>query len=157
LARAANLPVIITQGPKDRISVPNQVLAFAADTPVQDTREAASKTPGQALSRSTTQPPVAAVRFDRAKSRGPAGDDVAVASFPSPSILGPSFTGLRRAARFIPDALSNTPSVDYVPAFGATASDLDARHFTGAPAAKPLALAQGVTHTGDDPVTLRGN
>src|SRR4029077_16230939 len=30
LARAANLPVVITQGPKDRASVPKQVLAFAS-------------------------------------------------------------------------------------------------------------------------------
>ncbi len=159
LARAANLPVLITQGPKDRISVPNQVLAFASDTPEQDMRATASRTPGQTYNRSTTQPPVAAARLDRARSRGLSGDDVATASFPSPSILGPSFTGLRRAARIIPDALSNMPSADYVSAFRATrASDLDAGHFTtGASAAKPLALAQGVAHAGEGPDTLRGN
>jgi hypothetical protein len=132
--------------------VPNQVLAFASDTPEQDMRATASRTPGQTYNRSTTQPPVAAARLDRARSLS--GDDVATASFPSPSILGPSFTGLRRAARIIPDALSNMPSADYVSAFRATrASDLDAGHFTtGASAAKPLALAQGVAHA-----TLRGN
>jgi hypothetical protein len=119
----------------------------------------ASRTPGQTYSRSTTQPPVAAARLDRARSRGLSGDDVATASFPSPSILGPSFTGLRRAARIIPDALANVPSADYVSAFRTTrASDLDAGHFTtGASAAKPLALAQGVAHAGEGPDTLRGN
>lgn len=157
LARAANLPVVITQGPKDRVSVPNHVLAFAADTPVQDPVVAASKTPGQTVSRSTTQPPVAAARLDRTTQRGLASDDVATANFPAPSILGPSFTGLRRAARIIPDALSNTPSAAYVAAFNASkASDLDAGHFTGT-AAKPLALAQGFVHVGEDAATTRGN
>lgn len=155
LARAANLPVVITQGPKDRDSaVPNQVLAFASDTPEQDQAATTSRTPGQTLSHSTSQPPAA--RLDRSRSRALAAD-VAVASFQAPSILGPSFTGLRRAARIIPDVLSNTPSADYVSAFNATAaSDLDASHFSGT-AAKPLALAQGFVHIGEGPATLRGN
>jgi uncharacterized protein YcbK (DUF882 family) len=95
LARAANLPVVITQGPKDRDSaVPNQVLAFASDTPEQDQAATTSRTPGQTLSHSTSQPPAA--RLDRSRSRALAAD-VAVASFQAPSILGPSFTGLRRS------------------------------------------------------------
>ena len=160
LARAANLPVVITEGPKDHISLPKQVLAFASDTPVpvqdEDPGAAASKTPGQTLSRSTTQPAIAAVRLDQARSRGLAFN-VATANFSVPSILGPSFTGLRKAARFIPNALSNTPSSEYVSAFNATtASDLDAGHFTGT-AAKPLSLEQGLVHIGEGPVTLRGN
>ena len=146
LARAANLPVVITQGPKDRVAaVPNHVLAFASDTPVQDQDAATSRTPGQTLSQSTSQP--SAAQLDRVRSRGLAGE-VAAASFPTPSILGPTFTGLRRAARVIPGALSNTPSVAYVAAFRAKASDLEADHFSG-PAAKPLAIAQGLVHPGD--------
>jgi uncharacterized protein YcbK (DUF882 family) len=155
LARAANLPVVITQGPKDRISVPNQVLAFASDTQVQETLVVASKTPGQTFSRSTAQQPVPA-RVDRARPRGLASD-VATASFAVPSILGPSFTGLRKAARIIPGALSNTPSVDYVSAFNAsTASDLDSGHFTRA-AANPAALTQDFVHAGKGRAALRGN
>lgn len=157
LARAANLPVVITQGPKDRASVPKQVLAFASDTPVEDPRGAVpSKTPGSTMSGPATLSPVAAARLDRARSRGLASD-VASASFPAPSILGQSFTGLRRAARTIPDVLSNRPSAAYVSAFNATpASDLDPRHFSGA-AVKPLALAQGFVRFGEGPAPLLGN
>ncbi len=146
LARAASLPVVITQGPKDHLIVPPHVLAFASptETPVQETPTAVSKTPGQTLSRSTTQ---ASARTDWPRTRGTAGG-VAVANFPAPSILGPSFTGLRRAARVIPGALSNMPAVAYVPAFGTQANDLDAGHFSGT-AAKPLALAQGFVHVGE--------
>jgi len=155
LARAANLPVVITQGPKDRASVPKQVLAFASETPVEDPRGAVpSKTPGDTMSGPATQSPVAAARLDRAKLRGLAG--ISTASFPAQSILGQSFTGLRRAARNIPDALSNRASVDYVAAFRTTPSDLDPGHFTGA-ATKPLALAQGFVRITESPVPLRRN
>jgi uncharacterized protein YcbK (DUF882 family) len=155
LARAANLPVVITQGPKDRASVPKQVLAFASETPVEDPRGAVpSKTPGDTMSGPATQSPVAEARLDRAKLRGLAG--ISTASFPAQSILGLSFTGLRRAARNIPDALSNRASVDYVAAFRTTPSDLDPGHFTGA-ATKPLALAQGFVRITESPVPLRRN
>jgi len=155
LARAANLPVVITQGPKDRASVPKQVLAFASETPVEDPRGAVpSKTPGDTMSGPATQSPVAAARLDGAKLRGLAG--ISTASFPAQSILGQSFTGLRRAARNIPDALSNRASVDYVAAFRTTPSDLDPGHFTGA-ATKPLALAQGFVRLTGGPVPLRRN
>jgi hypothetical protein len=156
LARAANLPVVITQGPKDRASVPKQVLAFASEATVEDRRGAVpSTTPGDTMSGSATQSSVAAARLDRAKLRGLAGD-ISTASFPAQSILGQSFTGLRRAARTIPDALSNRPSVDYVAAFRTMASDLDPGHFTGA-ATKPLALAQGFVRLTGGPVPLRRN
>jgi uncharacterized protein YcbK (DUF882 family) len=155
LARAASLPVMITQGPKDRASVPKQVLAFASETPVEDPRGAVpSETPGDTLSGPATQSPVAAARLDRAKLRGLAG--ISTASFPAQSILGQSFTGLRRAARNIPDALSNRASVDYVAAFRTTPSDLDPGHFAGA-ATKPLALAQGFVRITESPVPLRRN
>ena len=151
LARAANLPVLITQGAKakDRGGVPSRVLAFASDTPVQDTSAETSKTPGQPLGQSTPQP--AAAGLDRAKSHG-----LASVSFQTPSILGPSFTGLRRAARNIPGALSNTPSVKYVSAFSAaTANNPDTGHFTGV-ATKPVTLEQGNVPAGDVQAPLRG-
>jgi hypothetical protein len=155
LARAANLPVVITQGPKDRASVPKQVLAFASETPVEDPRGAVpSKAPGDTISGPATQSSVAA-RLDRAKLRGLAGD-ISTASFPAQSILGQSFTGLRRAARNIPDALSNRASADYVAAFRTTPSDLDPGHFTGA-ATRPLALAQGFVRITENPVPIRRN
>jgi uncharacterized protein YcbK (DUF882 family) len=157
LARAANLPVVITQGPKDREGVPKQVLAFASETPAENPRGAVpSKTPGNTMSGPATQSPVAAARLDRAKLRGLAGD-ISTASFPAQSILGQSFTGLRLAARNIPDALSNRPSAAYVSAFNASpASDLDPGHFRGA-AVKPLALAQGFVRIGEGPAPLRRN
>ena len=156
LARAANLPVVITQGPKDRVTVPKQVLAFASETPAEDPRGAApNKTPGDVMSGPATQSSVAAARFDRAKLRGLVGD-ISTAGFPAQSILGQSFTGLRRAARTIPDALSNRPSVDYVAAFRTMASDLDPGHFSGA-ATKPLALAQGFVRITGSPVPRRRN
>jgi hypothetical protein len=156
LARAANLPVVITEGPKDRAGVPKQVLAFASETPAEDRRGAVpSTTPDDTLHEPATQSPVAAARLNRAQLRSLAGD-ISTASFPAQSILGQSFTGLRRAARIIPDALSNRPSVDYVAAFRTRASDLDPGHFTGA-ATKPLALAQGFVRLTEGPVPLRRN
>jgi uncharacterized protein YcbK (DUF882 family) len=156
LARAARLPVVITQGPKDRAGVPKQVLAFASETAVEDPRGAEpSKSPGDTMSGPATQSPVAAARLDRAKLRGLAGD-ISTARFPAQSILGQSFTGLRRAARNIPDALSNKASADYVAAFRTTPSDLDPGHFIGA-ATKPLALAQGFVRIAESPAPLRRN
>ena len=156
LARAAKLPVVITQGPKDRASVPKQVLAFASETPAQDPRGAMpSNTPGGTMSGPAAQSSVAAARPDRTKLRGLASD-LSTTSFPAQSILGQSFTGLRRAARSIPDALSNRASLDYVAAFRTTPSDLDPGHFTGA-ATKPLALAQGFVRITESPAPLRRN
>ncbi|MGH7756012.1 MAG: DUF882 domain-containing protein, partial [Vulcanimicrobiaceae bacterium] len=156
LARAANLPVVITQGPKDRAGVPKEVLAFASETPAEDPRGAVpSKTPGGSMSGPATPSPAAAARLGRAMLRGLTGD-ISAANFPAQSILGQSFTGLRRVARTIPDALSNRPSVDYVAAFKTTPSDLDPGHFTGA-ATKPLALAQGFVRITKNPAPLRRN
>jgi uncharacterized protein YcbK (DUF882 family) len=145
LARAAKFPVVITHGPRDRASVPKQVLAFASETPGEDPRGAV-RAPGDTVSGPAS-------RLDRAKLRGLAGD-ISTAGFPAQSILGQSFTGLRRAARAIPDALSNRPSADYVAAFGTTLSDLDPGHFTGA-ATKPLALAEGFVRITESPVPRR--
>jgi hypothetical protein len=147
LARAASLPVVITQGPEDFASVPKTVLAFASETPEQDSHEIApSKTPSETMSMPVTQPSPAPARPDWAKVRG-IGTTVS-AAFPAQSLFGQSLTGLRRAARIIPDLLSNRTSADYVSSFGTTASDLDTAHFSGA-AAKPLALAQGYVRITD--------
>jgi uncharacterized protein YcbK (DUF882 family) len=155
LARAANLPVMITQGPKDRAGVPKQLLAFASETSVEGPRGVVRKTPGNAMSGPATQSPVAAARLDWAKVRGLAGDN-SNAGFPAQSILGHSFTGLRLAARNIPDALSNRPSTAYVSAFNAKpASDPDPGHFRGA-AVKSLALAQGFVRVTESPAPLHG-
>jgi uncharacterized protein YcbK (DUF882 family) len=156
LARAANLPIVITDGPKDRPSVPNKVLAFASEGRMQDVREAVpSRTPGQTGSRPNTQGLTISARLDRASLRG-LTSDVSAATSPAQPILGQPVTGLRQAARIIPDALSNVPSTDFVSAFGVTASDLDPSHFTGA-AAKPLAMAQGFIRITDNSAQLRRN
>jgi hypothetical protein len=112
-----------------------------------------SKVPGDTTSGPNKQSPGAAARIDRTKVRA---GDIPTTSFPAQSILGQSFTGLRRAARTIPDALSNRASADYVAAFGTTPSELDPGHFTGS-ATKPLALAQGFVHITGTPAPLRGN
>jgi hypothetical protein len=127
--------------------VPNAVLAFASETPEQDSREIApSKTPGDTTSMPGTQPSPAPARPDWAKVHG-LGTTIS-AAFPAQSLFGQPLTGLRRAARIIPDLLSNRTSANYVSSFGTTASDLDTAHFTGA-VAKPLALAQGYVHITD--------
>ncbi|MCI0598252.1 MAG: DUF882 domain-containing protein [Beijerinckiaceae bacterium] len=150
LARAASLPVVITQGPRDQESLPKQVLAFAPQAPVQDKELAAQaktdSTPTPSPPSQTLAPPA---RLDRARHRGHASG--LSATFPAPSLLGQSLTGLRRAARLIPGALSNKPSAaNYVSAFGTTATDLDPDRFTGT-AAKPLALAQGFVRIANAP------
>ena len=140
MTRAVNLPVVITQGPKDRLKVPNHVLAFAAEVPVEDLPVvAASRTPGENSNRLTS---TAAARLDREKPRHQANEE-ASANIVHLSVLGPSFTGLRRAVRNFPGALSNKPTADHVVAFGAVASDLDAQHFSVGLATKPLSAAEG--------------
>ena len=137
MTRAVNLPVVITQGPKDRIKVPDHVLAFAAEIPIEDLPTvAASKTPSQKSSRSTTS----TATVDRVTP-----GDTASRAAPAVhlSVLGPSFTGLRRVARNFPGALSGAPTADHMAAFGAAASDLDTQHFIS-PSSQPLALAGGL-------------
>lgn len=156
LARAASLPVVITDGPKDRPSVPNQVLAFASEGRMQDVRDAApSRAQVQTGGKPIPQSAIIPVRLDRSSLRG-VSSDVSAATSPAQPILGQPVTGLRQAARIIPNVLSNVPSTDFVSAFGVTPSDLDTRHFTGA-AAKPLALAQGFVRITDNSAQLRRN
>ncbi len=144
LVRAANLPVLITKGPVERESAPKQVLAFAADAPLQNSLPKALNTPaaGPAGKPVAQQSGAGPDRPDRPKLRGLSSN--LGAAFPAPTIFGPSsLTGLRRAARLIPGALSNKPSAaDYASAFGTAPTDLDPDRFTGA-AVKPPAVAQG--------------
>jgi len=157
LARAANLPVVIINGPRDQQSAPKQVLAFAADAPLQNPFPNAPSTPpsGPADKPAAQQSNAGVVRSDRPRLRGPASN--LKTQFPVPSILGQSPTGLRLAARLIPGALSNKPlAEDYVTAFGTIATDLDPNRFTGA-AVRPLTLAQGVVRLNQQPVPVREN
>ena len=158
LVRAANLPVLITKGSEDRESAPKQVLAFAADAPLQNSLpNALNAPPGVPAAGKLAVPQTAAepVRIARPKLRSLSG--TAGAALPASSILGPSLTGLRRAARLIPGALSSKPSAsDYASAFGTEPSDLDPDRFTGA-AVEPLTLAQGVVRIKEDPPPVREN
>jgi uncharacterized protein YcbK (DUF882 family) len=155
LARAASLPVVITQGPQDHPGVPKQVLAFASGAPVQNLQAEAPRKPLDSPAvNAPSSPPAAAARPERIKLRGPMSNVSTV--FPAQSLLGQPLTGLRRAARIIPDLLSSTPSADYVSSFGPAASDLDPSHFTGT-AAKPLALAQGFVRLTASPAPAQEN
>jgi uncharacterized protein YcbK (DUF882 family) len=157
LAQAANLPVVITNGPKDQQSAPKQVLAFAPDAPLQNPFPNAPSTPpsGPADKPAAQQSNAGAVRSDRPRLRSPSNN--LKVGFPVPSILGQSPTGLRLAARLIPGALSNKPlAEDYAFAFGTIATDLDPNRFTGA-AVRPLTLAQGVVRLNQQPAPVREN
>ncbi len=147
LARAANLPVIITKGLGGKEGVPKQVLAFAADAPFQDPflhREDPQQAGGGA-GNPPAQPAGSPEGLPgRPKAHGLANSHPA--GFAKSSILGQTLIGLRRAARLIPGALSSNPTApDYASAFGDIPSDLDPEHFTGA-AVKPLTFAQGFVH-----------
>jgi uncharacterized protein YcbK (DUF882 family) len=154
LVRAAHLPVMITKGPGDQESAPKQVLAFAADAPLQESlskalnTSPAGKPSAQQIGAEPTHP-------DRPKLPG-LSRNLGVA-FPAPSMLGHSLTGLRQAARLIPGALSNKPSAaDYASAFGTAPGDPDPDRFSGA-AVKPLTLAQGFVWITEEPAPAREN
>ncbi len=125
LARAASLPVVITQGPKDQASVPTGVLAYA-----DGGRQAPGPRATPAEAGEPLQATVAPARLDHSNLATLTGD-AATASAPTPSVLGQALTGLRQAARIIPDALSNLPTAGLVSAFKAVASELDTAHFSG--------------------------
>jgi uncharacterized protein YcbK (DUF882 family) len=143
LARAANLPVMITKGLGDEEGMPKQVLAFAADAPLQDPFQQGEDAPqGKPAGKPAAQPGDAAqAPPSRPKPRNLTNNPPS--TFPKPSILGQTLTGLRRAARLIPGALSSQPSAaDYASAFGIETAEVDTDHFRGA-AVQPLTLAQG--------------
>ncbi len=134
LARAASLPVVITRGPKDQQGLPASVLGYAA------TPAGASRPAGAAENEDDE---IVSARLDRSNyseltSATPTAEE------PPASVLGQAFTGLRQAARIIPDALSAT-SAGYKLAFNAAAGLLDCAHFTKTAANAPQAAANGVS------------
>jgi uncharacterized protein YcbK (DUF882 family) len=139
LALAASLPVVITRGPKDQQGLPATVLGYAA-TPAAAPRLHAT-TPGASANEDASE--IVSARLDRSNyseltSATPTAEE------PPASVLGQAFTGLRQAARIIPDALSAT-SAGYKIAFNAAAGLLDCAHFTKGPASAPQASASGVS------------
>jgi uncharacterized protein YcbK (DUF882 family) len=145
IARAANLPVVITQGPKDAPILPPRVLAYASTDEARDAGMPKASRPPVASARiegAAAKSLVAPARLDRSNYRG-ATSQAAIASTAAQSLLGPAFTGLRQAARISPDILSPVPSIGYVAVFAAKATDLDCTHFTGA-ATKPLEMSPGL-------------
>jgi uncharacterized protein YcbK (DUF882 family) len=140
LARAASLPVVITRGPKDQQGLPASVLGYAATaTPTGASRQRAT-TAGAAENEDDE---IVSARLDRSNyseltSATPTAEE------PPASVLGQAFTGLRQAARIIPDALSAT-SAGYKLAFNAAAGLLDCAHFTKTAANAPQAAANGVS------------
>jgi len=157
LARAASLPVVITQGPKDQggreqAAVPAAVLGYAPSAP--QPQRSRSGAPGKDAGQ-PPQPPVAQTRVERAAFRGPASG-LEAAGTPAPSILGQAIMGLRQAARIIPDALSSLPSAGFVTAFRAKASDLDCSRFTDAATNSP-APASGQVSIVESSASPRGN
>jgi uncharacterized protein YcbK (DUF882 family) len=140
LARAASLPVVITRGPKDQQGLPASVLGYAATaTPAGASRPRAT-TAGAAENENDE---IVSARLDRSNyseltSATPTAEE------PPASVLGQAFTGLRQAARIIPDALSAT-SAGYKLAFNAAAGLLDCAHFTKTAANARQAAANGVS------------
>jgi uncharacterized protein YcbK (DUF882 family) len=121
LARAASLPVVITRGPKEQPTLPSTVLGYAAGP---------AMTPSQHTAVLDT-PEIVPARLDRSNyveltSKTP------TAEAPPASALGQAITGLRQAARIIPDALSAAPSAGYTMAFNAAASLVNYTHFSKA-------------------------
>ncbi|MEJ0092889.1 MAG: DUF882 domain-containing protein [Methylocella sp.] len=129
LARAASLPVVITQGPKDQANLlPSTALAYAAGAQPTLRSSAADANAGQQSAK------IVAARLDRSNFRE-LTSETPTASSPAESVLGQAVTGLRQAARIIPDALSTWPSAGYVAVFGAASNFLDSAHFTSRAAA----------------------
>lgn len=135
LARAASLPVVITRGPKDQPSLPSSVLGYAASP-------ATTPRPRTRLSRDDDDnaPEVISARLDRS-NYNELTSKTPTAEAPPQSVLGQAMTGLRQAARIIPDALSAMPSAGYKMAFNAASNMLDCAHFTKGPATGEQAQA----------------
>jgi uncharacterized protein YcbK (DUF882 family) len=129
LALAASLPVVITQGPKDRQGLPSGVLGYAAGGPsgTQSTRAATPR---------ASAPEIVSARLDRS-NYSELTSAKPTAEAPPASVLGQAFTGLRQAARIIPDALSAAPSAGYKLAASAASGLLNCTRFTKPPASAP--------------------
>jgi uncharacterized protein YcbK (DUF882 family) len=151
-----DLPSVITQG-TDRAQgadhakpAPAGVLAYAATSsstssesslaaPLPGLRSAALGKNGSAA-RGQTARPIVSARLDGSNFRS-LTSDMAAENMPTQSVLGPSLSGLRAAARTQPGTLSNTLTANYVARFASTASDLDTAHFSG-PAVQSLPSAK---------------
>jgi uncharacterized protein YcbK (DUF882 family) len=144
LARAANLPVVITRGPNNQPALPSAALGYAenaAPAAAQKRRAAAqSAAPDAAMT---------PARLDRS-NYSELTSATPTAEAPPASILGQAFTGLRQAARAVPDALAAMPSAGYKIAFGAAANLLDCAHFAKAP------VTVDKTPAGDKPASPDG-
>jgi uncharacterized protein YcbK (DUF882 family) len=156
--RAAGLPVVITQGSKDRPGLPAQVLAYAPSSEADDDASApAPDKPAVAPPRriEASLRTVAPARIDRSNYRG-ATSQKAITASATQSLLGPAFAGLRQAALISPDILSPVPSIGYVAVFAARATDLNCAHFAGA-ATKPLGAAPGLVRIMESSLRVREN
>ncbi len=131
LALAANLPVVITRGPKDQQSLPPGVLGYAATGPGGSVLGA----PTSGAAQNEQPAAIVSARLDRSNF-GELTSATPTAEEPPASPLGQAFTGLRQAAHIIPDALSAT-SAGYKIAFNAAAGLLDCAHFTKTASAAP--------------------
>lgn len=145
ITRAADLPVVITRGPKDAPELPPRVLAYA-------TAEETHGLPGPGPARPSVAPfaegetvpaSVAPARLDRSNYRRATSHVSISDGGATQSLLGPAFMGLRQAARISSDILSPVPSIGYVAVFGARASELESARFTGA-STKPLEASPGL-------------
>jgi len=141
----AALPAVITQGP-DRVKAsPADVLAYAA-TPAAPESSLSAPLPGlrsAALNKTTpsrASRTIVSARLDGSNFRS-LTSDTSTEETPSQSVLGPSLSGLRAAARIQAGTLSNGLSANYVARFASTATDLDTAHFSGA-AVQPLPSAR---------------
>ncbi len=143
----AGLPAVITQGP-DRAKVsPADVLAYAATpasasvaAPLPGLRSAALNKTTPSRGQPNKSQTIVSARLDGSNFRS-LTSDMATEDAPTQSVLGPSLSGLRAAARIQPGTLSNGLSANYVARFASTATDLDTSHFSGA-AVQPLPSAR---------------
>ncbi|ACK51094.1 protein of unknown function DUF882 [Methylocella silvestris BL2] len=123
LARAASLPVVITRGPKDQQVMPASVLGYAASSGAGPRQRIAR------LGKDGDAPDIVSARLDRSNFSD-LTSETPTAEAPPASLLGQALTGLRQAARIVPDALAAAPSASYKLAFGAASGILNYASFT---------------------------
>jgi uncharacterized protein YcbK (DUF882 family) len=169
LTRAANLPVVIAQNPKDQKDqglkerlnaspardASKYVLAYAPTAQMQGLRSAANgkisikSAGGSPLPAATPSVKTAIVsaRLDRSNFRSMTAG-AATAATPTQTVMGPAVTGLRQAARVVPGTFSNVPTAGYVTAFQERPSTLSTDHFSGT-AVAPLPAQTGFARVVD--------
>ncbi|WP_395664887.1 DUF882 domain-containing protein [Methylocella sp.] len=138
LARAASLPVVITQGPKDQQALPTSALGYAA---------VGGKNRQVGRLGSPAAPEIVSARLDRSNFAELTSDTPAAESAPA-SFLGQALTGLRQAARVIPDSLSAAPYAGYKMVYGAAVGLFDYERFSRPqPPGETVAHGDGVKIT----------